>query len=148
MYTQGFRHAWVPRARLAFISSLVSNPQFLHLSTFQLSTRSSSVPLSHPLGLSSHQSLSTTDLPLLCSEVFRISLSMAHLHTVVLSTLPVRFVETEYIDMAPDKIQDPESSLLEILGTNPLYVHFAKLTLRYGKRYDSVHMLCTVPVPS
>jgi hypothetical protein len=157
MYTQGFGHAWVPRARLAFSSSLVSNPQILHLSAFRLSTRPSSISLSHPLGLSSHQSLSITDLPLLCSEVSRISLAMAHILAIVLSTLlvlgiavyaPVRFAETEYIDVAPDKIQDLESSLLEMLGTNPLSVHFAELALSYGKRYDSVRMLCTVPVPS
>jgi hypothetical protein len=122
--------------------------QILHLSTFQLSTRPTSVPLSHPLGLSSHHSLSTIDLPLLCSEVFRISFVVAHLHTVVLSILPVHFAETEYIDMAPDKIQDLESSLLELLGTTPLSIHFAELALSYSKRYDSVCMLCTVSVPS
>jgi hypothetical protein len=49
--------------------------------------------------------------------------------------------------MAPDKIQDLESSLLEMLGTNPLSVHFAELALSYSNRYDSVHMLCTVSVP-
>jgi hypothetical protein len=84
---------------------------------------------------------------------------MAHILTVVLSTslalvivvyAPVRFAETKYIDVATDKIQDLESSLLEMLGTNPLSVHFAELSLSYGKRYDSVMlcMLCTVPVPS
>jgi hypothetical protein len=82
---------------------------------------------------------------------------MAHILAIVLSTLlvlgiavyaPVHFAKIEYIDVAPDKIQDLESSLLEMLGTNPLSVHFAELTLSYGKRYDSVHMLCTVPVPS
>jgi hypothetical protein len=81
-----FGHAWVPRARLASSSSLVSNLIILHLSTFQLSTRPSSVPLSHPLGLASHQSLSIIALPLLCSEVSRISLAMAHILTIVLST--------------------------------------------------------------
>jgi hypothetical protein len=148
MYTQGFGHAWIPRARLDFISSLVSNPQSLHLSTLQLSTRSSSVPLSHPLGLSSHQFSSTIGLPLLYSEVSRISLAMAHIHTIVLSTLPVHFAETEYIGMVPDKIQDLEFSLLEMLGTNPLSVHFAELVLSYSKRYDSVRLLCTVSLPS
>ena len=113
MYTQGFGHAWIPRACLDFISSLVSNPQSLHLSTLQLSMRSSSVPLSHPLGLSSHQSLSTTDLPLLCSEVSRISLAMARILTIVLSTSLAlvnaecalfRFTVTEGSDMATDTI--------------------------------------------
>jgi hypothetical protein len=109
------------------------------------------------LGLSSHQSFSTTYMPLLCSEVSKISLAMAHILAIVLSTLLVLgiavsstrlFAETEYIDLATNKIQDLESSLLEMLGTNPLSVHFAELTLSYGKRYDSVHMLCTVTVPS
>jgi hypothetical protein len=67
---------------------------------------------------------------------------------VIVVYAPVRFAETEYIDMATDKIQDLESSLLEMLGTNPLSVHFAELALSYGKRYDSVRMLCTVSVPS
>jgi hypothetical protein len=89
--------------------------------------------------------------------VSRISLAMAHILAIVLRTLLVLgiavssarlFAETEYIDLATNKIQDLESSLLEMLGTNPLSVHFAELTLSYGKRYDSVHMLCTVPVPS
>jgi hypothetical protein len=127
-----FGHAWVPRARLASSSSLVSNLIILHLSAFQLSTRPSSVPLSHPLGLASHQSLSIIALPLLCSEVSRISLAMAHILTIVLSTLlvlgitvyaPVRFAETEYIDVATDKIQDLESSFPEMLGIIPLSVH-------------------------
>jgi hypothetical protein len=82
---------------------------------------------------------------------------MAHILTVVLSTslalvivvyAPVRFAETEYIDVATDKIQDLESSLLEMLGINPLSVHIAELALIYGKRYDSVRRLCTVSVPS
>jgi hypothetical protein len=60
----------------------------------------------------------------------------------------VRFTITEYIDVATDKIQYLESSLLEILGINPLSVHFAELALSYGKRYDSVRMSCTVSVPS
>jgi hypothetical protein len=128
-------------------SSLVSNLIILHLSAFQLSTRPSSVPLSHPLGLASHQSLSIIALPLLCSEVSRISLAMAHILTIVLSTslalinvvyAPIRFAETEYIEVATDKIQDLESSLSEILGINPLSVHIAELALNYGKRYDSV----------
>jgi hypothetical protein len=104
-------------------------------------------PLYHLLGLSSHQSLSTTDLPLLCTEVSRISPAMAHILAIVLSILLVlgivvsvarSFAETEYIDMIPDKIQDLESGLFEMLGTNPLYVHFAEFSLRYGKRYSSV----------
>jgi hypothetical protein len=82
---------------------------------------------------------------------------MAHILTIVLSTLlalvivvyaPVRFAETKYIDVVTDKIQDLESSLFEMLGTNPLSVHFAELSLSYGKRYGSVRMLCTVSVPS
>jgi hypothetical protein len=141
-----------------FLSSLVSNPQILHLSAFRLSTRPSSVSLSHPLGLSSHQSLSTTDLPLLCSEVSRISLAMAHILTVVLSTLlalvivvyaPVRFAETEYIDVATDKIQDLESSLFEILGINPLSVHILRSSPSAMVRGTiQSAMLCTVSVPS
>jgi cathepsin H len=51
------------------------------------------------------------------------------------------FAETEYIDMVPDKIQDLESSLFKILGTNPKSVQFAEFALRYGKRYDSVRQL-------
>jgi hypothetical protein len=87
---------------------------------------------------------------LLCSEVSWISLAMAHILTVVLSTslalvifvsTPVHFAETEYIDVVTDKIQDLESSLFEMLGTNPLSVHFAEFSLRYGKRYDSVRHL-------
>jgi hypothetical protein len=75
---------------------------------------------------------------------------MAHILTVVLSTslalvivvsAPVRFAETEYIDVVTDKIQDLESSLFEMLGTNPLSVHFAEFSLRYGKRYGSVRQL-------
>ena len=82
---------------------------------------------------------------------------MAHILMVVLSTslalvivvyAPIRFAETKYIDVATDKIQDLESSLLEMLGTNPLSVHFAELALSYGKRYDSIRQLCTVSVPS
>jgi hypothetical protein len=82
---------------------------------------------------------------------------MAHILTVVLSTslalvnvvyAPIRFAETEYIEVATDKIQDLESSLFEILGINPLSVHIAELALSYGKRYDSVRQLCTVSVPS
>ena len=82
---------------------------------------------------------------------------MAHILTIVLRTLlalvivvyaPIRFAETEYTDVATDKIQDLEFSLLEMLGTNPLSIHFAELALSYSKRYDSVRMLCTVPVPS
>ena len=82
---------------------------------------------------------------------------MAHILAIVLSTLLVlgivvyalvRFTLTKYIDVATDKIQDLESSLLEISAINPLYVHFAELALNYGKRYDSVHQLCTVSVPS
>jgi hypothetical protein len=128
VYTPGFGHAWVPCARLAFINFLVSNPQFLHLSTFQPSTCPSSISLSHPLGLSMCQSLSTTDLPLFYSEVSRISLAMAHILVFVQSTLlvlgiviyaPVRFTVTEYSDMATDKIQNLDSSLLEILEINP-----------------------------
>ena len=156
MHTK-FGHAWVPRARLASSSSLVSNLNILHLSAFQLSTRPSSVPLSHPLGLASHQSLSVIALPLLYSEVSRISLSMAHILTIVLSTslalvnvvyAPIRFAGTKYIEVATDKIQDLESSLFEILGINPLSVHITELTLSYGKRYDSVRQLCTVSVLS
>jgi hypothetical protein len=123
-----FGHAWVPRARLGSSSSLVSNLIILHLSSFRLSTRPSSVSHSHPLGLSTHPSLSTTDLPLFCSEVSRIYLAMAHILTVVLSTslalvnvvyAPICFAETKYIEVATDKIQDLKSSLLEILGTSP-----------------------------
>jgi hypothetical protein len=75
---------------------------------------------------------------------------MAHILTVVLSTslalvivvsAPVHFAETEYIDVVTDKIQDLESSLFEMLGTNPLSVHFAEFALRYGKRYGSVRQL-------
>jgi hypothetical protein len=75
---------------------------------------------------------------------------MAHLLAIVLSTLLVlgiavsaarSFVETEYIDMVTDKIQDLESSLFKILGTNPKSVQFAEFALRYGKRYDSVRQL-------
>jgi hypothetical protein len=82
---------------------------------------------------------------------------MGHILTVVLSTLlalviavyvPVRFAETKYIGVATEKIQDLEFSLLEMLGTNPLSVYFAELALSYGKRYDSIRMLCIVPVPS
>jgi hypothetical protein len=85
-------------------------------------------------------------MPLLFLEVSRISLAMAHILTVVLSTLlalvivvyaPVHFAKTKYIGVATDKIQDLEPSLLEISGTNPLFVHFVELSLRYGKRYDS-----------
>ena len=63
---------------------------------------------------------------------------MAHILTIVLSTLlvlritvyaPVHFAETKYIDVATNKIQDLESSLLEMLGTNPLSAHFAELAL-------------------
>jgi hypothetical protein len=43
--------------------------------------------------------------------------------------------------MVTDKIQDLESSLFKILGTNPKSVHFAEFALRYGKRYDSVCQL-------
>ena len=43
--------------------------------------------------------------------------------------------------MVTDKIQDLESSLFKILGTNPKFVHFAEFTLRYGKGYDSVRQL-------
>jgi hypothetical protein len=94
--------------------------------------------------------LSTIDLPLLCLEVSRISLAMAHILAIVLSTLLVlgivvsaarSFAEIEYIDMVTDKIQDLESSLFKILGTNPKSVQFAEFALRYGKRYDSVHQL-------
>jgi hypothetical protein len=101
--------------------------------------------------------LSIIVLPLLYSEVSRISLAMAHILTIVLSTslalvnvvyAPIRFVETEYTEVATDKIQDLESSLLEILGFNPLSVHIAELTLSYGKRYYLVRQLCTVSVPS
>ena len=55
--------------------------------------------------------------------------------------LPVRFVQIEYIDMVTDKIQDLESSLFKILGTNRKSVQFAEFALRYGKRYDSVYQL-------
>jgi hypothetical protein len=61
---------------------------------------------------------------------------------------PVQSTETEYIDAATDKVQDLESSFLELLGASPLSVHFVDLTLSYSKRYDSVRMLCTVSVPS
>jgi hypothetical protein len=73
--------------------------------------------------------------------------AMAHILIVVLSILPVLvivvsapvyFAETEYFDVVTDKIQDLESSLFELLGTNPMSVHFAEFALRYGKRYDSV----------
>jgi hypothetical protein len=86
-------------------------------------------------------------MPLLCLEVSRISLAMAHILAIVLSTLLVlgivvsaarSFAEIEYIDMVTDKIQDLESSLFKILGTNPKSVQFAEFALRYGKRYDSV----------
>ena len=43
--------------------------------------------------------------------------------------------------MVTDKIQDLESSLFKILGTNPKSVQFAEFALRYGKRYDSVRQL-------
>ena len=75
---------------------------------------------------------------------------MAHILAIVLSTLLVlgiavcaarSFAETTYIDMVPDKIQDLESSLFKILGTNPKSVQFAKFALRYGKRYDLVCQL-------
>jgi hypothetical protein len=128
-----FGHAWVPRARLASSSSLVSNLIILHLSAFQLSTRPSSVPLSHPLGLASQQSLSIIAMPLLCSEVSRISFAMAHILTIILSTslarvnavyAPIRFAETEYIEVATDKIQDLESSFSEIFGNqSPVCTH-------------------------
>jgi hypothetical protein len=68
---------------------------------------------------------------------------MVHLHNVVLSTLPVRLAETEYSDMAPDKMQDLESSPLELLGAYSLSVHFVELVLSYSKRYDSFHLWCT-----
>jgi hypothetical protein len=51
------------------------------------------------------------------------------------------FTETEYIDMVIDKIQDLESGLFKILGTNPESVQFVEFDLRHGKRYDSVHQL-------
>ena len=98
MYTQGFGHAWVPRARLDSSSSLVSNPQILHLSALRIPTHPS-----HSRRPSSHHSFSFTDLSLLYSEVSWISLAMAHILTVVLSTslalvivvsAPVRFAET------------------------------------------------------
>jgi hypothetical protein len=72
---------------------------------------------------------------------------MAHILTVVLRTslvlvivvsAPVHFAEIKYIDVVTDKIQDLESSLFEMLVTNPLSVHFAEFSLRYGKRYGSV----------
>ena len=43
--------------------------------------------------------------------------------------------------MVTDKIQDLESSLFKILGTNPKSVQFTEFALRYGKRYDSVRQL-------
>jgi hypothetical protein len=89
---------------------------------------------------------------LLCLEVSWIFLAMAHILTVVVSTslvlviavsalvcfavsALVRFAETEYIDVITNKIQDLESSLFEMLGTNPLSLHFVEFALRYGKRY-------------
>ena len=57
---------------------------------------------------------------------------------VIIVSAPVYFAETEYFDVVTDKIQDLESSLFELLGTNPMSVHFAEFALRYGKRYDSV----------
>ena len=68
---------------------------------------------------------------------------MVHLHNVVQSTLPVLLVETMYSDMAPDKVQNLESSPLELLGANPLSVHFAELVLSFSKRYDSFLLWCT-----
>lgn len=75
---------------------------------------------------------------------------MARIPTIVLSTLLALtiavsaarpFEETEYIDMVTDKIQDLESSLYKILGTNSKSLQFAEFALRYGKRYDSVRQL-------
>ena len=43
--------------------------------------------------------------------------------------------------MVTEKIQDLESSLFKILGTNPKSVQFVEFALRYGKRYDSVRQL-------
>ena len=68
---------------------------------------------------------------------------MVHLHNVVQSTLPVRLAETEHSNMAPDKVQNLESSPLELLGANPLSVHFAELILSFSKRYDSFRLWCT-----
>jgi hypothetical protein len=67
---------------------------------------------------------------------------MARILAIVLSTLLAlaivvsaarSFEETKYIDMVTDKIQDLESSLFKILGTNPKSVQFAEFALRYGK---------------
>ena len=75
---------------------------------------------------------------------------MAHILAIVMSTLLVlgivvsaarSFAETEYIDMVPNKIQDLESGLFKILGTNPKSVQFVEFALRYVKRYDSVCQL-------
>ena len=156
MHTE-FGHAWVPCARLGSSSSLVSNLIILHLSSFRLSMHPSFASHSHPLGFSTHPSLSTIELPLFCSEVSRIYLAMAHILTVVLSTslalinavyAPICFAETKYIEVATDKIQDLESSFSEILGFNLLSVHIAELALNYGKRYNSVRQWCIVSIPS
>jgi hypothetical protein len=123
------------------------------VSSFELPTRPYPVRLSHPLGLALQQSLPIIALPLLCSEVSRISLAMARILTIILSTslalvnavyAPIRFAETEYFEVATDKIQDLESSFPEIL----LSVRVAELALNYGKGYDSIHQLCTVSVPA
>jgi hypothetical protein len=82
---------------------------------------------------------------------------MAHILTVVLSTslalvnavyAPIRFAETEYIEVATDKIQDLESSLSEIFGNQSPACTHCGAPLNYGKRYDSVRQLCIVSVPS
>jgi hypothetical protein len=76
---------------------------------------------------------------------------MAHILTVVLSTSLALvivvyalfcFVETGYIDVVTDKIQDLEPSLFEMLGTTPLSVHFVEFALRYGKRYGLSLLAC------
>ena len=58
---------------------------------------------------------------------------MAHIRTVVLSTslaqvnvvyAPIHFAETEYIEVATEKIQDLESSLSKIFGNqSPICTH-------------------------
>ena len=148
MYTQGLGNTWFPHARLAFSSSLVSIPKFytcqpfnslrvLPLSHFLIHWDFPCISLCPPqICLCSAQRFSESPLPWLTFT----PLFWALYHFI--------FVETEYIDMALDKIHDLESSLLEMLGTNPLFVHFAELALNYSKRYDLVCMLCTVLVPS
>ena len=72
---------------------------------------------------------------------------MVRILAIVLSTLlalaivvytAISFEEMEYIDMVTEKIQDLESSLFKILGTNPKSIQFSEFVLRYGKRYNSV----------